>query len=218
MTSSPFPLPDLHRLHSGRHRLTREAVVASQRGRLLYAVAQVVAEKGYAAATVADVVDVAGVSRRTFYDQFPDKEACFLAAFDFAVETVVAQMAEAGQNIPPGDWRARMRSDLSTYLETLRAEPAFAWILHVEALGAGRVALEHRAGVLALFGERVRQTYEGARQADPALPELPDELFTVHSGGIDELIRECLRARGPECLDDVLEPVLRATYALFGDR
>src|SRR6266498_996015 len=58
------------RLPSGRHGLTRETIVASQRGRLLDAMAAAVAEKGYAETTVSDVVDRAGVSRRTFYEQF----------------------------------------------------------------------------------------------------------------------------------------------------
>src|SRR5882724_3806888 len=77
MEASPFRSGLVARLPSGRHGLAREAVVASQRGRLLDAMAEVVAEKGYQATTVADVVERAGVSRRTFYEQFPDREACF---------------------------------------------------------------------------------------------------------------------------------------------
>src|SRR5450755_2520420 len=103
--SSSFPLPPLERLPSGRHRLTREAVVESQRGRLVYAIAQVVAEKGYAAATVADVVDRASVSRSTFYDQFPDKETCFLAAFNEGAEFVLNRMHSAANSLGPArDW------------------------------------------------------------------------------------------------------------------
>jgi AcrR family transcriptional regulator len=216
MSASPFPLPDLHRLHSGRHRLTPEAVVESQRGRMLLAVAQVVAEKGYTAATVADVVERAGVSRRTFYDQFADKEACFLAAFDFGVSVVIEQMVAAAKELPDGDWRARTRSDWETYLEVLAAEPAFAWALHVEVLGAGRAALEHRARILGLFTDRTRRAYEIARKQDRKLPKLPDVIFRMHTGGMDELVRECLRSRGPEGLPELIEPGLRATFTLFG--
>jgi len=218
MTASPFPLPELQRLHSGRHRLTPEAVAESQRGRMLLAVAQVVAEKGYTSATVADIVERAGVSRRTFYDQFADKEACFLAAFDFGVGIVIEQMIAAAEGLPEGDWRARARSDWATYLEVLAAEPAFAWALHVEVFGASRAALEHRARIMELFSERTRRAYEIARKQDKTLPKLPDVIFRLHSGGMDELVRECLRSRGPEGLPELIEPGLQATFTLFGDR
>ena len=67
---------------SGRHRLPREVVAQSQRERMLEAMIRVVAKKGYAATTIADVTKAAGVSRTTFYELFEDKEACFLAAYD----------------------------------------------------------------------------------------------------------------------------------------
>jgi AcrR family transcriptional regulator len=219
MSANPaFGLPPLDRLPSGRHRLTREAVQESQRGRLLFAIAQVVAEKGYAAATVADIVDRASVSRSTFYEQFPDKESCFLAAFNFAVELVLGQMREAWEALGAGDdWRAHVRSDWTTYLNVLSAEPAFARALHLEVLAAGPAALERRAEMLALFSSRTRRLHERARAQEPSLPELPAESFMLHSGGIDELIREWLRTRGVESLPELTEPALAATLALFGD-
>jgi AcrR family transcriptional regulator len=219
MTARSFPLPPLDRLPSGRHRLPREAVQESQRGRLLIAIAQVVAEKGYGAATVADIVDRASVSRSTFYEQFPDKEACFLAAFDFGVEFVLGQMREAWNALgTEQSWRAHVRSDLETYLAVLASEPAFAWALHVQVLAAGPAALERRAQVFSLFSERTRRNHERARIAERSLPELPAEVFQLHTGGIDELIRECLRTRGPAALPELAEPAIRATLALFGDR
>ena len=92
MTTSAFTPNPATRLPSGRHGLTREAVVASQRSRLIDAMAQVVAERGYPATTVADVVERAGVSRRTFYEQFADKEACFLAAYDVGLTAGLEEM------------------------------------------------------------------------------------------------------------------------------
>jgi AcrR family transcriptional regulator len=208
----------MQRLHSGRHRLTREEVASSQRGRLLFAIVQVVADKGYGPTTVADVVERAGVSRSTFYEQFPDKEACFLAAFDFGVEIVLGQMRTAAEPLEKGDWKARVRSDLETYLNVLATEPAFAWALHVRVLSAGPAALERRASFVALFSDRTRRAYEFARGQDRTLPELPPEAFLFHSGGVDELIRECLRTRGPEALPELTDPGVRATLALFGVR
>lgn len=219
MSAESFPLPPLDRLPSGRHRLTHEAVESSQRGRLLFAVAQVVAEKGYAPTTVGDIVERANVSRTTFYEQFGDKEACFLAAFDFGVEFVLGQMRAAWEALPDaGDWRAHVRSDLKTFLQMLAAEPAFALALHVEVLAAGPAALDRRAQIFALFTERTRRINELARSQQPELPELPDELFQIHTGGIDELIRQHLRTREPERLPGLVEPLATATLTLFGDR
>jgi AcrR family transcriptional regulator len=205
------------RLPSGRHRLAREDVIASQRARMLAAIAGAVSEKGYAATTVADVVDRAGVSRRTFYEQFPGKEECFVAAYDYGVEVVLGRMAEAAQAREVGDWRARLRSDLETYLQVLADEPEFAWALHVEVLGAGQAALERRATVFELFSERTRLAHENARAADPELPELPPEIFRLHTGGMDELIRECLRTRGADALPELAGPTVEMTFALFGE-
>ena len=216
--SGAFPVQPLDRLPSGRHRLSRDAVKQSQRGRLLYAIAQVVAERGYAAATVADIVDRASVSRSTFYEQFPDKEACFIAAFDYGVEFVLGQMQRAWEALGSReDWRAHVRSDLSTYLAVLASEPAFARALHVEVLAAGPVALSRRAEILALFSDRTRRIHERARQLDPSLPELPRAAFELHSGGVDELIRSRLLEGGVERLAELAEPVSTATLLLFGD-
>src|SRR5689334_20039095 len=114
----------LRELPRGPHRLTRETVVESQRGRMLDAMAQAVAEKGYPATTVADVIAHAGVSRKTFYEHFRDKEDCFLAAYDTGVELLLGELRAAGDDTQDPLERARART--RAYLETLASEPAFA--------------------------------------------------------------------------------------------
>jgi AcrR family transcriptional regulator len=218
VTDGSFPLPPLDRLPSGRHRLSREAVKSSQRGRLLFAIAQVVAERGYAAATVADIVDRASVSRSTFYEQFPDKQACFIAAFDYGVEFVLAEMERSWRELDGGDWRAHIRSDLRTLIEVLSREPAFARALHVEVLAAGSVALEHRAQILGMFSERTYAVHRRARAQDPTLPALDRNAFELHSGGVDELIRSRLLHDRDADLTDLIDPVSRATLLMLGDR
>jgi AcrR family transcriptional regulator len=218
VTAESIPLPPLSRLPSGRHRLSREAVKESQHGRLLYAIAHVVAERGYAAATVADIVDRASVSRSTFYEQFPDKEACFIAAFDYGVDFVLHRMENARDELNSSDWRDHIRADFGTYLTVLSREPAFARALHVEILAAGPVALARRAQVLALFSERTRSVHVLARAEDPLLPDLPDVAFHLHSGGVDELIRERLRADPDADLTELIEPVVSSTLLMLGDR
>src|SRR3954454_16600463 len=86
---SAQPLP------KGRHGLSRQFIASNQRERLLEAIANVVAEKGYAGTRVADITNYAGVSRKTFYELFTDKEECFLAAFDAITKLLMDRMAQA---------------------------------------------------------------------------------------------------------------------------
>ncbi|MEJ7893244.1 MAG: helix-turn-helix domain-containing protein [Solirubrobacteraceae bacterium] len=129
-------------LPRGPHRLAREEVLASQHGRMVDAIAEVVALRGYNAATVADVVERAGVSRKTFYEHFRDKEDCFLAAYETGVEILMATMRAAGDD---------HRSRIGAYLATLAAEPAFARTFVIEVGAAGPRALERRQAVHEAF-------------------------------------------------------------------
>jgi AcrR family transcriptional regulator len=216
MTAESLPTPARDRLPSGRHGLSREAVAASQRGRLLDAMASIVAEKGYAATTVADVVERAGVSRRTFYEQFEDKEACFLAAYDVSVVAVLERIGAAVNAHPDAGWRERARSGVEAFLALLASEPAFARALQVEILTAGPAALDRRAAMLRTFSEVWRGLHERARAEEPALAPLPDEVFTILTAGLEELLRDCIRTRGPAALPELAGPVLRTVYAIFG--
>jgi AcrR family transcriptional regulator len=217
MATSPITA-SLERLPSGRHRLTREVVEASQRGRLILAVAEAVADKGYDATTVADIVERAGVSRSTFYEQFAEKEACFLAAYDTGAAIILGRLRSEADSLPRSDWRGRVRSGIETFFQALTEEPAFAWSLHVEVLKAGPAALDRRAEVFDVFSERTRRLYGIARQQNRVLPRLPKETFLMHTGGMDELVRDCLRTSGTQSLTKLVEPIARTTLALFGER
>jgi AcrR family transcriptional regulator len=206
------------RLPSGRHGLTPQMVRASQRGRLLAAMVQVVTDKGYAATTVADVVERAGVSRRTFYEMFPDKETCFIAAYDTGVEIMLGRLRAAIAAVPREDWRARARAAVTTYMEVLAEEPAFAWALHVEIVGAGSIALARRAQMLGLFGEIWGRFHELARREDPSRPKLSPDASHAMAGGMEELVRERLRTQGARSLPAYADEVMRAALRLLGDQ
>jgi AcrR family transcriptional regulator len=216
VTTSHYPSAPASRLPSGRHGLAREVVAASQRTRLIDAMAQMVAEKGYPATTVADVVERAGVSRRTFYEQFDDKEACFLAAYDAGLEAVLRRIGEAVEVNPAAPWRERARAGVESFLALLASEPAFAQALQVDILTAGPAALDRRTGMLVMFGGIWRNVHDRARAEEPALPPLPDEVFTILSAGLEELIRDCIRTRGAAALPELADPILRTVFAIFG--
>lgn len=199
----------------GRHPLTQEAVVASQRARMLAAVAQAVAAKGYGATTVADVIAIAGVSRRTFYEQFPKIEDCFLAAYVEGMQELLAAIREAMRDVPGDDWRARSRIAIEAYLQALTAKPEAAWAYSVEALGAGRVALDQRAWVLAQWVAQWRALWELRRRNEPGLGAIADEPLLALVGGIEELVRECLRRQGAKKLTDLAAPASHFALAIL---
>ncbi len=114
---------------------------------MLAALVDVVAERGAASLTVTHVVARSGVSRRTFYEIFEDREDCLLAALENAVARIARGVEEAyGQS---GSWRARIRGALVVLLELLDDDPDIARLLIVESLAAGPRALVYRELVLA---------------------------------------------------------------------
>ena len=216
MEASPA-IPPAQRLPSGRHRLTREAVVASQRGRLIEAMAHAVAEKGYMKTTVADVVDRAGVSRTTFYQQFADLEECFLAAYDTGTEIVLGRIRDRVAELPrSAGWRERARTSFAAFAEVLAEEPDFGWAQLVEVFGAGPAALKRRAEIIGVFSDLNRVQHERARHEEPGLPKLPDEVFLTLTGGLEELVRERMRTHGAAALPELVDPAMAVVVSVFG--
>jgi AcrR family transcriptional regulator len=159
----------LERLRPGRDSLSRDKVDGIQRARILSAMATVVAEQGLPAATVANVVARAGISRRTFYELFADREACFIATFDHAI--ALAGAAVLPEYERPGMWRDRIRAGLSAFLEFLDDEPELGALCVVHSLGAGPAALDRRAGIVAgLIAAVNKGEGEGARKSTPTAP------------------------------------------------
>ena len=121
-------------------------VAEMQRRRLLLAVSEVVGEYGATGLTVGRVCAQAGVSRRTFYEQFTDGEACLLAALDAQLERFAHMLRPRYER--QGKWRERVRDALSCLLERLGAEPSVARLCVVETLRGGPAVSERRARVL----------------------------------------------------------------------
>lgn len=141
-------------LPRGPHGLPREEVERSQRERLLMGAASAVAEKGYPATSVEDIIRRAGVSRTTFYQLYDDKLDCFLAANSAAAELVADAMldhldgAGADDSTAPVDKLDRL---LGVYLGTLADNPAMARVFLVEVYAAGPSAVRQRQLSLETF-------------------------------------------------------------------
>jgi AcrR family transcriptional regulator len=142
-------LAEVIRVLPRRSPLSRRAVRDSQKWRMLEAITEVVAKHGYGDASVADVIDVAGVSRRTFYEHFSDKEDCFLTAYEVLSSRLVESMKTAGATKPSG--AGRRRAQIEKFIAVLEHEPLSARVFMVDVLGAGMRALRAREDVNARF-------------------------------------------------------------------
>lgn len=201
-------------LPRGRHAAPREVVAESQRERMLVAIADAVAEKGYANTAVADVIDRAGVSRRSFYEHFANKEDCFLAAYDAGVSGMLDEIAAAEES-GGGDVIARARAATEAYLELLADNPAFARTFLIEVLGAGPAALERRENVHRRFAAQFAESLERARAVEPELPAVAPHVLRAMVGAIHELVTAQLLAAGAESLPELLGPVLEVELRLL---
>jgi AcrR family transcriptional regulator len=203
MESAHHDIP--RRLPRGAHGLDPGVVAASQRTRLLEAVGRAVAEKGYAAATIDDIVRGAGVSKKTFYEHFRDKLDCFLAAYEAASDELLTRLREA-QSAPEG-WLDRTRAGILAYLRWLAAEPALARVFLIEVAAAGPVAAERRERIRDRYADVLRELQDDARAEIQALPRLPAEVFHAVVAAVDELVVRRIRESGATALPE-LEPVL----------
>jgi AcrR family transcriptional regulator len=165
-----------------------------QRAKLLEAMVLVVADKGYEAATVADAVRLARVSRGTFYALFESKEACLAAAYRAGDEVLEQRVSEATRDA--ADWREELRLGIRAYLKTLDEEPVFArvYLLEWPSIGAEREAAVRR------FARRYGKSFGRS-----GMPVPPDEALFVLAAGVHELACARVRAGAPTIdLEDVL--------------
>jgi AcrR family transcriptional regulator len=172
-----------HQLPWGRHGLSGDFVVAHQRRRMLGAVAEVCHTVGYGRMRVQDIIAAAGVSRRTFYLNYRDKQDAFLAAYDDASQRIVASIKQAAAS---GDTLVdRTRLGLGALLNAVAAEPATASMCLVEVLAAGPQALERRD---ALMRELVTLVDESAARGLPASRRPSPLVAETLVGGIFDVL------------------------------
>jgi AcrR family transcriptional regulator len=166
-------------------------VIEIQRARLLAAMVQVSAERGAANVTVAHVVERAGVSRRTFYEIFSDREECFLAAFDDGVARASRYVLDTYD--PDARWAERIRTALTGLLTFLDVERGTGQLLVVGSLGAGTSALERRRRVLA----QIITVIDEGRKETKAGHELPSLTAEGVVGGVMSVLHSRLLEERP---------------------
>ena len=189
----------------------RAELRASQAGRLICAVADCVAARGYAATSVADIIAVAGVSRKTFYEHFDGKEACFLASYDTGARAIFQAMTDAVEGLD--GWRSVLDAVFSTWLEFLQADLAFTRAYMIEFWAAGDAARdrwqERRDRTTGLLKTLHRQ----ARREDPTIVPVSDTVLAAVVGGTNRVVISHVLAGRSEPLTS-LKPELLGFIAM----
>ncbi len=206
--SFPKSAPGLPR---GRTRLDPLDATAQQRARLLRAVISAVADKGYQATTITDIVQRARVSRSVMYREFDGKLDCFLAAIEAGRQLVTARIAEAMEEVAEGSLHTVLRALSRAYLETCAREPdhARAWVLELAA--AGPEGIDARDRYLDGFATLMREIdcrYGSGRARAP-------EHYVALVGGITELVSREVRAGGEAALPRLEDGLTTAAVAML---
>jgi AcrR family transcriptional regulator len=177
-------------------------VTDSQRRRIHQAMIEVVSERGYPDTRVVDLITIAGVSRKTFYELFASKEDCFLATYDELLGNLLSDTAEGFESRPGAPWAERVSAGLRALLEHLAEHPDEARFAIVEVLAAGPKALARRDAALRQF-----TGFLDAGRAETSV-ELPGITALSLAGGVNELLySEILHgaaARLPSRLPDLV--------------
>jgi AcrR family transcriptional regulator len=194
--------------------------VANQRGRIFDGLAAALAYHGYEDTKITDIVELAGLSRATFYEHFQGKGPCFAAAYEDGVERLATAVEEAAQG--ERGWANQLSAGLGAGLEFLAASPALAHLLLVESLAAARPArLEHERS-LECLAEALRPP-AGDRPEGKAIP---GETARLLAGGLAShlsglvLAGEAERLPGQRdiLLQFLLAPALAASSRSAGEQ
>jgi AcrR family transcriptional regulator len=192
-------------LPRGRGKLPRDEVARAHRDRLLRAMTAAVAELGYANVRIADVVDRARVSRQSFYEQFPDKEACFLAAHERGTELILERLALSAHDIQDLEPGAQLRAGITAYLGLAAADPEFAYCMLIELPAIGPTGLAARLAAHEQIAWLLRDWHQSARAVQPRLPEVPPKRYAASVGAVHDLVYELVatgRTREVPALED----------------
>jgi AcrR family transcriptional regulator/DNA-binding MarR family transcriptional regulator len=175
-----------------------------QRRRLLLAFADILARHGLDGAGVGSVCRQAGVSRRTFYDLFSDREHCFLATFDAAIERIARSAIPVYSPENEKSWRERLRAALAAILERFEEEPALIHVCLTESPKGGPALLARRREVLDVLTTAVDEGRLEAKDASTAAPITAESVV----GGAISVIQARVLEHHPTRMLELLNPLM----------
>jgi AcrR family transcriptional regulator len=174
--------PLYRRLPHGPHGMDREDVARHQRTRLYGGMIEAISQRGYAATTVAHVIGLAGVSRRAFYEQFSNKEECFLATYDIVVARARKLALDAWAQ--EHGWANRLHAACKAIIDDVAGAPKGPRLVLVDSLGIGPKARERLQLASHTFERMVATGFEVA----PDGIELPPLMSRAIVGGVRHVV------------------------------
>jgi AcrR family transcriptional regulator len=181
-----------------------QPAAATHADRLTEGLAASIAEKGYAATTIADIVRHARVSKRTFYEHFADKESCFLALYAETSDELLALIGSAADGTG-GPWDARLEATTRAYFERVAEEPELIRAALLEIQAAGPRARVLRREVQRRYAEQLRAFSLAAESEEDGIRALTPVLATAVVGGLDELMLEAVEAGHAERMGELAD-------------
>lgn len=201
-------VPLYKRLPPGPHRLGRAEVVRHQRMRIHGAMVEAVAASGYRATSVRQVITLAGVSRRSFYEQFANKQECLLATFDLIAGSTMRRAAEA-YVASDGPLEIRMRAALAELAGAIVRNRKAAELVIVETQTVGVPGLLRLRSATATCERMLCESFACERGAGP----LPAPVARGIAGGLHGALSVCVREQGrmpaSQLTDEMVDWTLR---------
>jgi AcrR family transcriptional regulator len=176
-------------------------VLANQRSRLIAATIELVADRGYDGTKVSNIVQLAGVSKASFYEQFAGKDECFTAACDTALRAAASAVLRGESR--GGEGRDRIRAGLTALAELMAAQPKATRLVLIDAVASTPAIREHLRERFGLFEALVHD-----RLASTGHAKLPRHLIAGLVRGIAHHARRCVGAGRPERFRDLVDPLL----------
>lgn len=197
--------PEVGQLPRGRHRLSREVIIDSQRRRLLVSLADTVASKGYAETTVAEIARRARVSKSAFYDHYETKNDVLVDAYLSGMKALGESFAEAFD--AEEEWAWALKSGLAAMLKFLAANPSLAYLLMVEAPVNSPPTIECHEKAMQSLVPFLRNGQETSHtEGLPSLPAIAEEALI---GGMASLMYGRILAGEADKLEDLLPDLTR---------
>ncbi len=196
--------PIYKRLPKGPHGITATGVAHHQRIRMHGAMIEAIATRGYRNTSVKHVIGLAGVSRRAFYEQFANKEDCFLETFDLIVHRGIKRINHAYRSTA-GDTEQRMRMGFEAFVQEVQTNSKALHLVVIDAQTAGPGALRRLRRITAMFEGLLSNSFADRRET----AALPLPVVRAIVGGLRRATFMRLREERVEDLSELTEEMLR---------
>jgi AcrR family transcriptional regulator len=197
------------RLPRGPHSLSRDEVAANQRMRIMSALIDVVGEQGYGATTVAHVTKRAGVSRKAFYEQFADKQECFLATYDMVVADGFAQVAEAARE--GGGPQEELGFGLDLLFKRANESPSIQRLVLLETAAVGPAGIARREQLIGTYEGMLRENLS----ASPRPGIIPNPLLRAVVGAFLKVLYARVQSGAQKRLPALIPELVRWSFTYY---